>query len=405
MAVGDIFVGIGKDIKAIFYKWLDDNTVGLYTVIGAAVGSLRGPVGAAAGAAAGAGVGLIEKNKNESRESNLIKWQNKINEIEPILAEMKAKNLNVEPGFGTRTKESLEKELNLAKQRVTETQQELENRKGASFEFPYKSGMKPFDERFKQYKEQAQSQFPAPTRQNGSADSHSPNQVPSKGINVTSNSPSIMNQKSARIMQYLMNEGGYTKEQAAGIVGNLQQESSLNPDATNKQGMYGLAQWDTSRRSKFKDIMGKDIKGSSETEQLDFLMWELNNTHKTANKKIKESTFASESAQMMNDYYEVSGEKPGSKGMNARMYNANVALENSIVDNTNATRDLSKQLDDKKEENFTEILATLLQAMASTTTGTNVTTVNNTSVSSGGMASPYNDDLLTLFKSRAAQGF
>lgn len=404
MAVGDIFVGIGKDIKAIFYKWLDDNSVGLYTAFGAAAGSLAGPIGAAAGAAAGALYGGAKLLANRRRD-NAVK---DLAEQEQILADMEYKGLTETPKDSRFPNQSIGAFKNTIKDTrkiVEENRQEIEDRKGASFEVPYKSGMKPYDERFRLYKEQAQSLFPEPTRQNGSADSHSPNQVPSKGVNVTSNSPSIMNQKSARIMQYLMNEGGYTKEQAAGIVGNLQQESGLNPDAMNKQGMYGLAQWDTNRRAKFKDIMGKDIKGSSETEQLDFLMWELNNTHKTANKKIKESNFAGESADMMNQYYEVSGEKPGSKGWNNRIYNANVALENSIVDNTNATRDLSKQLDDKKEENFTEILATLLQGMASATTGTNVTNVNNTSVSSGNIASPYNDDLLTLFKSRAAQGF
>jgi hypothetical protein len=77
----------------------------------------------------------------------------------------------------------------------------------------------------------------------------------------------------------------------------------------------------------------------------------------------------------------------------------------AVVENTKATIELTKQAEAEKEDTFTATLAALLQAMASTTTGTNVTNVNNTSVSTGGMASPYNDDLLALFKSRAAQGF
>jgi hypothetical protein len=79
--------------------------------------------------------------------------------------------------------------------------------------------------------------------------------------------------------------------------------------------------------------------------------------------------------------------------------------KDAVVENTKATIELTKQAEAEKEDTFTATLAALIQAMASTTTGTNVTNVNNTSVSTGGMASPYNDDLLALFKSRAAQGF
>lgn len=37
---------------------------------------------------------------------------------------------------------------------------------------------------------------------------------------------------------------GFTKEAAAGVLGNINQESTLDPNSTNKQGYHGLVQWD-----------------------------------------------------------------------------------------------------------------------------------------------------------------
>jgi hypothetical protein len=386
MAVGDIFVGIGKDIKAIFYKWLDDNTVGLYTVFGAATGRLAGPGGAVAGAVAGASYGLIEKNKNESRESNLIKWQNKINKIEPILAEMKAKNLNVQPGFGTRTKESLEKELNLAKQHVTETQQEIENRKGASFEVPYKSGMKPYDERFRMYKEQAQTLFPEPTRQNGSAEK-------------ASTSPTRLNNN--------VTFRDLTKEQQDALLIAQRGEEGFKPgtasyDLNNPGNLYYSEQ--TARFGANRDLSGRgvgDAKGkfasfptleAGTAAQRDLWM-SSGYADKPLDEALKKWTGSMSNPEKTENYR---------KNIFAKI---SIESNEAVNKNTEELNKLNKQMEDKKEENFTEILATLLQGMASATTGTNVTNVNNTSVSSGNIASPYNDDLLTLFKSRAAQGF
>lgn len=37
---------------------------------------------------------------------------------------------------------------------------------------------------------------------------------------------------------------GFTKEAAAGVLGNINQESTLDPNSTNEQGYHGLVQWD-----------------------------------------------------------------------------------------------------------------------------------------------------------------
>ena len=100
---------------------------------------------------------------------------------------------------------------------------------------------------------------------------------------------------------------GWTPEQAAGIVGNLQAESTdaINPNATNpKNGMYGIAQWDTKRREDFKQIIGRDIKGSTLEQQLEFLDWELKHKEKFAGEKLKQTKTPQEAAIIFEKHYE-----------------------------------------------------------------------------------------------------
>jgi len=130
---------------------------------------------------------------------------------------------------------------------------------------------------------------------------------------------------------------GWTKEQAAGLVGNLQQESgaNINPNAKNSIGMYGIAQWDRNRRAKFQEIYKKPIYGSSLQDQLNFIDWELHNTHKKASQKLKQSTTAQQASAAVVKWYE------GAEGQDdaKRMANA-VALmtsQASIVDSSELT--------------------------------------------------------------------
>lgn len=100
---------------------------------------------------------------------------------------------------------------------------------------------------------------------------------------------------------------GYTREQAAGIVGNLQAESGANLkiDALGDGGQaYGIAQWHPPRQANFKRAFGKDIKGSSLEDQLEFIVWELNNTEKLANSYLKRVETAEGAAAIFDHYYE-----------------------------------------------------------------------------------------------------
>jgi hypothetical protein len=98
---------------------------------------------------------------------------------------------------------------------------------------------------------------------------------------------------------------GWTKEQAAGIVGNLVVESRLKTDAVGDGGQaYGIAQWHPPRQAKFKEVYGKDIRNSSFQEQLEFVNWELNNSEKAAGNALRKATTASEAATIVDKKYE-----------------------------------------------------------------------------------------------------
>ena len=100
---------------------------------------------------------------------------------------------------------------------------------------------------------------------------------------------------------------GWTTEQAAGIVGNLQAESGANlkTDAVGDAGQaYGIAQWHPPRQKDFTKTTGKDIRGSSLQDQLTFIDWELNNTERNAGRHLKAAKTAEEAAWVMDEYYE-----------------------------------------------------------------------------------------------------
>lgn len=98
---------------------------------------------------------------------------------------------------------------------------------------------------------------------------------------------------------------GWTKEQAAGIVGNLVVESRLKTDAVGDGGQaYGIAQWHPDRQAKFQQVYGKDIRQSSFAEQLEFVNWELNNSEKAAGDALRETTTADQAAAIVDKKYE-----------------------------------------------------------------------------------------------------
>lgn len=111
---------------------------------------------------------------------------------------------------------------------------------------------------------------------------------------------------SSEAMSFFQSKG-WTKEQSAGIVGNLQAESgkSLRTNAVgdNRQA-YGIAQWHPDRQRDFERVMGIPIRQSNFKQQLEFVNWELNNTEKRAGQMLKSASTPIEAARAIDYGYE-----------------------------------------------------------------------------------------------------
>src|SRR5271156_2529270 len=68
----------------------------------------------------------------------------------------------------------------------------------------------------------------------------------------------------------------WSKAQAAGLIANIEAESSFRIDVPGDGGAaYGLCQWHPDRQANFLSEYGKNIKGSTFEEQLQFVNFEL----------------------------------------------------------------------------------------------------------------------------------
>ena len=120
-------------------------------------------------------------------------------------------------------------------------------------------------------------------------------------------SPSTTGNNELDAMKFFVGQG-WTSEQAAGIVANLEAESGpgLNPHATGDGGeAYGIAQWQTPRQDLFKSFIGHSIKESSTfEEQLRFVQHELTTTEKKAGDRLREAKTANEAGSIVSRKYE-----------------------------------------------------------------------------------------------------
>lgn len=135
-------------------------------------------------------------------------------------------------------------------------------------------------------------------------------------------------QRRQKAYNYLIKKG-LKPHLAAGIIGNLMQESYRHLDSTveNEIGAVGIAQWLGPRKESLKKF-AKD-QGASYKDfdvQLDFLHEELMNTGDSWGSKGQQAFFnaktAEEAAAMFVEKFERSGEKPGDKGYDQRLQNA-----------------------------------------------------------------------------------
>ncbi len=117
--------------------------------------------------------------------------------------------------------------------------------------------------------------------------------------------------KKKQALSYFVSKG-YTPEAASGIVGNLVHESNLNTSAEGDIGYkggssFGVAQWRGDRLQRLKKMYGDNWTDFS--NQLEFVDWELNNTHKSAGEKLRQSKNVHDAGRVFSDYYEIPQKK------------------------------------------------------------------------------------------------
>ena len=117
--------------------------------------------------------------------------------------------------------------------------------------------------------------------------------------------------KAQQAYQYFLSQG-YSPELASAIVGNLVHESNLNTSAEGDKGFkggssFGIAQWRGERLDRLKKYAGE--KWTDFNKQLEFVDWELNNTHKGAKNRLVNARDVHEAGEAFSDYYEIPQKK------------------------------------------------------------------------------------------------
>lgn len=90
---------------------------------------------------------------------------------------------------------------------------------------------------------------------------------------------------------------GATPQAAAGMLGNFKRESSMIPGTQERgkpmgSGGWGLAQWTYGRRTRLiRYLESKGLPLNSLSGQVDFMIWELENTHKHVGVAMKDPSY------------------------------------------------------------------------------------------------------------------
>lgn len=131
------------------------------------------------------------------------------------------------------------------------------------------------------------------------------------------------NTNAEKAFEYFVGKG-LTKAQAAGIVGNLQQESAVNPAQRQIGGpAFGIAQWEGPRQRELKRFAAERSAPVEDLgTQLDFMWHELQTTEKGSLAALRETRTASEAAKTFERRYE----RAGKPNIGARVRHAEEAL-------------------------------------------------------------------------------
>jgi hypothetical protein len=136
-------------------------------------------------------------------------------------------------------------------------------------------------------------------------------------------------------LQYFISQG-WTPDQAAGIVANINAESSFDPSAksTYKGKDYnGIAQWEPTRWAQLMKFSGTPT--PSYEQQLAFINWELNNSESAAGNALRQQKTAFGAGSVMDSAYERSANPMDqyTRGSSAQSY---VAMARAIAGSVRA---------------------------------------------------------------------
>ena len=133
-------------------------------------------------------------------------------------------------------------------------------------------------------------------------------------------------------------KAGYSPEAARGIAASLYYESdkTMSPNAFNPQGggrgAIGIGQWRGERIDRFRQLFGKDIQASTFDEQLQYVLWELQNTESGTGRALKRPGITGRQAA---GEFIMGSERPGMPGIpeSAAAGNLAEALSRAAVQN------------------------------------------------------------------------
>jgi len=141
------------------------------------------------------------------------------------------------------------------------------------------------------------------------------NSTPESKQNYSTDVNPITNQNLDNKIISFFTSKGLSPEQAAGIGGNLYQESKLNPQVYGDNGTaYGIAQWRGSRLKQLQKLQPRNWKTFD--GQLNFIWKELNSTEKRSLLKLKNTQTPEDAAMVFSKYYERPGIPHNDKRIN-----------------------------------------------------------------------------------------
>lgn len=126
--------------------------------------------------------------------------------------------------------------------------------------------------------------------------------------NTTTETQLQGNDNTENVWNYLINQVGLSEIQAAGVMGNIKQESGFDPKIVNKtSGAYGLIQWLGGRKTnleKFANAEGKEM--SDIGVQLKFMKKELESSYNSSVlTPLKAATTIKEATNVWLRHYEI----------------------------------------------------------------------------------------------------